>query len=236
MLRQYIIPLNTPLPTWAAYGLYAELVKRMPDGFAELLHRDGFTPISQYVSDDKWYLTALNTPTAEAVEQALPKLERTALHRLNQEVIFGTPRVRTISSPESFLDAKPEAALTLRFRTPTAFKCGGYYRMLPTEQLLLQSLMQKWNSCFPEECPIEDEGGGLEAMAQGLVYRSVQLESRPFSIKHAQIPGAVGTVVCDNRCRDFHRTLASALLEFGSYSGVGIKTALGMGGFAIERN
>lgn len=234
MIQQFTIPLNGALPDWAAYSLYAVLMRQLPEETAQQLHREGFTPVSQYVCGDHWYLTALDQPTADALCRAVGKLDRATIHRLDQQIQFGSPDVSTVYTPDAFLGETADS-VTLRFRTPTAFKSGGQYRILPTEQLMLQSLMQKWNSCFADECPIEDEGGGLEAMAQGLVYREFSLESRSFPLKSAQIPGAVGTIRCELRSRQIHNQLTAALLEFGRFSGIGIKTALGMGGFIFER-
>lgn len=235
MLQQFVIPMDGSLPDWAAYGLYAQLLERTPRAFAGALHETGFTPVSQYVCADRWCLTALNGAAAQVLEQALEGFDRVTLHRLGREVRLGTPRIWTIEDPAQFLESALPASVKLRFLTPTAFKSGGYYRLLPTETLLLKSLVQRWNGCFGEECPIEDSGGGLEAMAQGLIYRRVQLESRDFPMKNTQIPGTVGWIQAENRCKGFHRQLCAGLLEFGCFSGVGIKTALGMGGFAIDR-
>ena len=40
----------------------------------------------------------------------------------------------------------------------------------------------------------------------------------------------MGELTLENRLSGFHRQLADVLLLFSGYSGVGIKTALGMGG------
>lgn len=235
MLRQFVIPLDTTLPDWAAYGLYASLLERTPRDFAGALHETGFTPVSQYLLGNRWYVNALNSSTAQELERALEGFDRALLRRPEQQVQLGTPQVRTIEAPAQFLESAQPASLRLRFLSPTAFKSGGYYRLLPTQELLLKSLVQRWNSCFSQECPIEDEGGGVEAMAQNLLYSRVKLESRDFPMKNTRIPGTLGTIWAENRCRGFHRQLCGGLLVFGCFSGVGIKTALGMGGFAIER-
>ena len=90
--------------------------------------------------------------------------------------------------------------------------------------------MKKWNGCLPE-CPIEDEDGeGLETMACGLRCRRFQLRNQMYYLKGNSIPGFVGELTIENRLNGFHRQLADALLLFSAYSGVGVKTTLGMGG------
>ena len=118
----------------------------------------------------------------------------------------------------------------MEFRTASAFKSRGKYQVLPTSRLILQNLIQKWNGSFPD-CPIEDEDGqGMEAMADGLLYRRFQLYDRTYFLKGNAVPGFVGTVTLENCLSGFHRELADALLTFAGYAGVGIKTSLGMGG------
>ena len=126
--------------------------------------------------------------------------------------------------------ARQEGRHALRFQTPTAFKSRGQYVNLPTTRLLIQSLVQKWNGSFLD-CPIEDEDGqGVETLAAGLRWRGFQLRDQTYRLKGSAIPGFVGRAVVENRLSGFHRQLADALLLFSGYSGVGIKTALGMGG------
>ena len=128
------------------------------------------------------------------------------------------------------LSARQDGFHVLRFQTPTAFKSQGQYLNLPTSRLIVQSLLQKWNGCFPD-CPIEDEDGqGMETIAAGLRCRRFRLRDQMYYLKGNSIPGFVGEMTLENRLSGFHRELADALLLFSGYSGVGIKTALGMGG------
>ena len=90
--------------------------------------------------------------------------------------------------------------------------------------------MKKWNGCFPE-CPIEDEDGeGLQALAEGLSISHFHIKDRAYWLKGTPVPGFVGELTLSNQLDGFHRQLASSLLIFAQYAGVGIKTTLGMGG------
>lgn len=123
-----------------------------------------------------------------------------------------------------------ENRFRLEFCTATAFKSAGESQILPTVRLILQSLILKWNGCFPQ-CQIEDEGGeGLEALSAGLVCREFSLRSAEYPLKGVKLPGFVGEMVLENHLKGFHRELANALLLFSGWSGIGMKTTLGMGG------
>ena len=67
-------------------------------------------------------------------------------------------------------------------------------------------------------------------MADGLLCSRFALHDQSYCLKGKRIPGFVGSMTLENKLAGFHRELADALLVFAGYAGVGIKTALGMGG------
>ena len=218
-----------------SYYLYCALMERIPREYAQKIHENGPSPISQYlyVRDGRifWNVTLLGD---EAREKLAPLLETETVYCLRQEQLKLRAERRAqeeIASLEVlFLRAAAASAHTLSFNTPAAFKSRGEYEILPTPRLILQNLMNKWNACFPE-CLIEDEDGqGLGAMAKGLCCRRFRLHDQGYRLKRHVIPGFVGELTLENRLTGFHRQLAGVLLVFAGYAGVGIKTALGMGG------
>lgn len=233
MIQSYQFQLSSPLPFTAAYPLYAAMLERAPKEFAARLHESAVTPVSQYVCGDIWQISLFGAEAIDTLAPVLESMEEVFLRREQNSIgleLCSTGRIETI---DELLELPLHSLGKLELVTPTAFKSGGVYQLLPTQRLVMQSLILKWNGCFGDICPIEDEGGGLEALAEGLCYRSVQLDSRLYSMKHTQIPGILGSIGFLNRLEGFHRHLANALLTFGTYSGLGIKTALGMGGLKI---
>lgn len=235
MIKRYCFQLNEPLPPGSAYRLYAALLERVPEGFAQQVHNPGFTPVSQHIHENCWQVSLLGESAVDALEPVLDSLESLDLRTAQRTVAFGEKTVHTVSSVEELLETPDLDRFRLRLRTPVAFKSDGQYQLLPTQRLIMQSLLSRWNGCFGDECPIEDEGGGLEALAAGLRYRSVSLDSHPFPVKNASIPGVTGVITGENLLSGFHRQLASALLEFANDAGIGIKTALGMGGVSVKK-
>lgn len=233
MIRSYRFQLSEPQPFNAAYPLYAALLERSPKEFAARLHEIAVTPVSHYVCGDTWQISLFGAETIDTLAPVLDRTQEFFLRREHCRIGLELRSVEGIEGVEMLLDAPTPSQGTLEFITPTAFKSGGSYQLLPTQRLVMQSLILKWNGCFGSVCPIEDEGGGLEALAEGLRYRSVRLSSCQYPMKHTQIPGVLGTIAFDDRLEGFHRQLADALLTFGTYSGLGIKTALGMGGLKI---
>lgn len=224
-----------PRPEWG-YHLYAALLDRLPPEFGRRVHEDRASPISQFVSAPegrpRWSVTLLGE---EAEGLAGPVLEECKPFVLQKDGVVLAPalesRERAADADELFRRGAAGSRFhRLEFCTPAAFKSRGQYLNLPTPRLILQSLMKKWNGCFPD-CPIVDEDGqGMDAMAGGLAFRGFSLRDAAYVLKGRAIPGFRGTLTVENALSGFHRELADALLAFSGFAGVGIKTTLGMGG------
>lgn len=235
LLTRYRLTLSAgrdiPGPEWA-YRLYAALLDDLPPAAGEAIHRG--SAVSQFLSPrgGSW-CWSVNLLGEDGHRLLAPCLETRRTYRLKKLDI--TVRVEdlereSVADVETLFAPGPDAPQVLRFCTPTAFKSRGQYVSLPTPWLLLQSLARRWNSAFPA-CPIIDEDGqGLQTLSEGLRFAHFRLESRAYRLKGSCIPGFVGEVAVENGLTGFHRQLAGLLLRFAPYAGVGIKTALGMGG------
>ncbi len=240
MLTQYRLTLKPetaerPRPEWA-YRLYAAVLAKAPQDFADTAHENGVTPLSQFLTPEKdgtlrWTVSLLGERSEAALSAVLEDLKNIELDREGSVAVTGRSRRELCGAEELFALAQQGCSLhRLEFRTATAFKSRGRYLSLPSSRLVLQSLIRKWNGSVAE-CPIEDEdGAGMETLAAGLRCTGFELRDRTYYLKGCAIPGFVGTMVWENRQEGFHRLLADALLQFSAYAGVGVKTTLGMGG------
>ena len=228
-----------PRPEWG-YRLYAALLEDAPASFGAGVHQDAVTPVSQFLAirDDLllWTVNLLGGDSESALGPVLERAERFHIQKDGVVLSVQSRRVRRVSDVDELLSRGSAHSGThhLRFCTATAFKSKGQYLNLPTSRLIVQSLIKKWNGCFTD-CPIEDDDGeGMEALAAGLRCRQFRMRDRMYYLKGSSIPGFVGDLTLENRLGGFHRQLASALLLFSAYAGVGIKTTLGMGGVQTE--
>lgn len=240
MVTQYRFTLtaNKPIqarPEWA-YLLYAALLEKGPIEFAKKVHEDKITPVSQFLTTDKgqlsWTINLLGDMSEKAFVSVLDKQKTFFLRSENVSLNIDRCEKEFIADTDEFFFRAVGCSRqhTLKFCTATAFKSQGKYRILPTEQLLIQSLVKQWNGCFPE-CPIEDgDNEGIHTLTAGLRIQRVDLDNDIYHIKQGKIPGFVGSLRIGNYLEGFHRKLADVLLLFSGYAGIGIKTALGMGG------
>ena len=240
MLIRYTLQLQPdtpchPDPAWG-YRLYAALLEDAPGALGERFHQEGVTPVSQFLTVDhntlNWHISLLGEESRQALDSFLRASVSFQLKwdRVTLQVV-GRKREQ-IPDVDALLAACTGSSgrHRLQFCTPTAFKSHRQDCILPSTRLLLHSLCQQWNGCFLN-CSIEDEDGkGLEAMSDGLLCRRFSLHEQTYCLKGYRISGFVGTMTLDNKLSGFQRELADALLLFAGYSGVGIKTTLGMGG------
>lgn len=245
MITQYRIRLKTDggaLHREDAYRLGSALLSQSPPELAAALHGQEPAALTQYLLPETgggiWTVNLLG-PEAQPLGELLEGLDRLPLRGAGTDCRLTEHRRSRVEDAEALfsLGAARQGDWTLCFETPTAFKSHGDYLILPAAHLLLQSLVKKWNLAFLE-AQIEDEDGqGLDALAEGLYVRGYRLNSELYRFKGKDnfIPGFVGTLRLENRLGGFHRELADALLALTPYVGVGAKTAVGMGGVRLAQ-
>ena len=241
MIVQHCLTLQRPEATvysdWA-YQLYASLLSRVDSALAERLHEDGATPVRHYLrlTDDgsalRWRVTLFGGDCIDALSPLLERQNEFLLGIRGGMPLAVTGRsVRVLPYVSDFLDTVTDGDVQLRFFKSTAFKSRGEYICLPTVRLIVQSLLRKWNACMGDELLLDEDE--TDILADGLSCRNYRLQGVPFRLKGNAIPGFVGAMTFENRLDGEAREHAALLLHFADYAGVGIKTALGMGGVEV---
>ena len=235
MIRRFLFQVDSDelLPPGRAYAFYSCLLSLLPEGYAEAMHEQGETPISQCLYRDRgqsfWRIQLLNELANDGFSATLQELNTLPVNtgdvhlKLLEDKSFAADelikKAREIESDRFF---------SLRFLSPTAFKQSGRYAVLPDKELILQSLMNKWNVSFPSY-PLEDEDA-FRMLLDGIRVSDYNLRTTRFALKDTKIPGFIGNLRFDTRLSSPLFDICKILLTFSEYSGVGIKTALGMGG------
>lgn len=237
MICRYVFTVKSEgqLPASRAYALYSCLLSKLPFDYAEQLHEQEMTPVSQFLHYDRdtetnlWQITLLNR---ETVELFCPLLDGLTTLELNTGRVELCLREKEAFTAEEFIsyarEKTPNRWETLRFLTPTGFKQNGRYVLVPQERLIIQSLLNKWNTVFPEY-PLDDEDA-ITPLLEGLHISGYSLRSTRFPLKENKIPGFTGSITFEARLAAPIMEIWNLLLTFAAFSGVGIKTALGMGG------
>ena len=134
---------------------------------------------------------------------------------------------------KQFYEESCDRYLNLQFCTPTAFKRDGKYVNYPDLRLVYGSLMRKY-SAASEELDMYDEET-LEELVRNSEIIRYRLQTMPFPLEKVQINGFVGNASIKIKGTETLANYIRLLCRFGEYSGVGIKTSMGMGAMQLHR-
>ena len=243
MIAQYQLQCsleNGKLFPSTAYKLYAWLLEQLPSFIGEQLHSEQYNPFSQYLyfnrenKQNKWVLNVLDDSILEYVEVLF---ERNTCAVINEEKIsLELTEKKTISSATELVErARTTDELTtyskFLFPVPTSFRVAGRYSIFPSEKLILQSMINRWNSCFTNY--VLDDEDAFSMLEQNLHIVDYDLRSTRFLLKGNKIPGFTGDLTIQAKLPAPMMEIWKLLLLFVPFSGIGIKTTLGMGGVQI---
>ena len=218
-----------------AYSLYGEWMRLLEPDQADKLHEQRL--LNQYLNltgRNSAQLT-VNLLTDEVAEWMIPVFQKKHdyfLTKFGCELTAGEPQIHafgedTIVKP--FLTTqKVQNHIILHFLTPTTFKSGGRYAVFPTPELILHSAATKWNT-LNFSVSAEDQEA-INLMEKSTVITSYRLSSAYYGIKETRIQSFTGNLTLSIRAPEPVIRLFDMLLNGLKFTGLGIKTSLGMGG------
>ena len=189
------------------------------------------------MTEDKiiWTLNTLNAEAKEKIADKIKKMEKVNIKYKEKEYKIVSTKEKSISYKdlvkENYLK-DGSRRLKVSFLTPTSFKQDGRYVIFPTVRLIFQSLMLKFDKSSSDmEVFGKDILETFESYTEITMYK---LRSTYFHLDGTKIPSFIGDITITIKGPAQLVNLANLLLKFGTYSGVGIKTGIGMGGIAFE--
>ena len=217
-------------------NLQGVIMENIDEDYAGILHGQRYNPYSQYISvkDGKtvWTVNTLNT---EAYEQIIQKLLDDSFKEFSiknsDEPIKVVEKRLTKKDKSAFLydfyNVKGDKYYNIEFITPTAFKSNGRYIIFPDLSLIYKSLMKKY-SASSDEMDMYDEDT-LEQLVSCSEITRYRLQSTVFPMEGVVIPSYKGSISVNIHGSDTISRYARLLFNFGEYSGIGIKSSIGMG-------
>lgn len=225
-----------PMQATLAYPLYAWLLSQISESAGEQLHEPGARAVSQHLwrnpqtGDTWWIVNLLNDETAKLFQPILESQDQARLHQ--GFIPFVSRQIEQLTDAHALVQRAQQMPQTERFAldlvTPTAFKQDGRYVIFPQESLLLHSLVSRWELSFPD-VPLSDPDA-IQALQRGLHIVDYRLHTLRHALKQTRIPSFVGRIVLEARLPAPLMEVFKTLYCFAPYAGLGIKTALGMGG------
>lgn len=136
----------------------------------------------------------------------------------------------------SLLSSEPAPyRVSFTFASPTTFHRDGRQVAYPLPELVIGSLLDKWNTFAPIALPNEARRYAAECLA----LSRFELKSRRVKVAGGSQSGMVGRALFTTLTYDrYWMSLMQTLAHYSYYSGVGAKTSMGMGQCrrSIEKN
>jgi CRISPR-associated endoribonuclease Cas6 len=196
-------------------------------------------PFSQSVFYDKkkripiWRIGLLSDMAYEKIFQPLLRKNRTLfLQKKQYAITLDNIRIVNEISYENlqdscFVNDDLCRGVEVSFLTTTSFKHDNKYVIFPKLILIIKSLINRWNLFSPiYHLPSKELD---EMLVNECVIRKYNLHSQLFSVESKEIYGFSGTMMIRFSDNELANRILTLLMRFSLFSGIGIKTALGMG-------
>jgi CRISPR-associated endoribonuclease Cas6 len=225
----------------SAYYFYGMLMEFIDDEYGELLHEQTNMSINQYLVPERdknealWTVNLLDGNAIEVFSKILDKNKSYYIKNTNSDINVLSLEQKAITDEKALIDYAVKAYETniynIKFVTTTSFKSANEYMIFPSVNHIVNSLVNKWNS-YSRTYVIDDEDA-VNMIVSNLKIVEYRLRSSVFMLKGNRIPGFIGEARIYSRLSVALNEIWNILSYFSSYSGMGIKAALGMGGVSI---
>lgn len=236
-------PEDGELTYYQSSNLQGVLMAAIDSDYAATLHQQGLNPYSMCLiknSDGlpEWHIRTL---TDEAYQEIILPLmgknfDHFSIEKKNLDVAVTQKELRTMDNKvllDEFYSDSYERFTSLIFQTPAAFKVNGRYWTMPDLRLIFQSLMNKYSASSENMDMHDDET--LEQIVQNCSVGRFRLHSTSFPMEAVWIPAFAGNMEIRINGSPTLARYARLLCRFGEFSGIGIKTAMGMGAIKIDK-
>lgn len=244
MLQKIVIQFKYSGEQQANYNwgslMHGALLEMMPPGVVDALHHSQLRPFSQYVIPDtrnrlSWHIGIWDDEVAKIIVPALLALKVLPIkHKgINMEVMSVQNNIESLQEYSSrfFTAASTSHRYEIQFLTPCTHKRDGKYVIFPAIDLIINSLTQRYCT-FIQDISLDDP----EVMGHLVSHLNIvrySLRTAVYHLDSTRITGYMGMITVHIRGPEQLARLAGLILSFGEYAGLGVKTALGMGGIKV---
>lgn len=233
---------NSPIDKLAVF-FQGWLMEHVNETYAEQLHLPGPKPYTVQVKKEGKHVCFIVNLLTDHANTIIGEL---LLQPGLKEICLASSQQKTFNIVEKKMSEQTQADLTalfyqeevantftLHFDTPTSFKSHGEYVFFPDLSLILQSLIKKYNFVFEGNEKVEIDL--LEQLCKTTKIVSYRISSSYYPIHHTFIPGFRGEIRIRSKGNQTLKNYLHMLLVFSAYSGVGIKTSMGMGAMSVRQ-
>lgn len=220
---------------------HGALMDMLPEEISEVLHSQNLRPYSQFVhfvrstEEQLWEFGTLTDEIHNIFLEVLLDKETVFLkqkgYELKCSLLSSDFCTYEAMADKVFQGDKAPWGVRISFSTPASFKRDEEYMLFPDTKLIMNSLLNRWRSFAPI---LLEEENLAETLANCCSISKYELRSQKFYLEGRGITGFVGCVQLGFRGNEMVRRIMGLLMLLAPYSGIGIKTALGMGAVSTE--
>ena len=243
MLTRLTISLNTDeIDFYKASALQGVLFEHVDSEYGEYLHQQSIHPYSEYLlkenDETKWIINTFNDEAYSHIIEPLlkPDFSGFKINKGNIDVSIKDKSLKSVDMKtlmDEFYSGDTERYFDIEILTPAAFKQNGSYNVLPEPRLIFQSLMNKY-AAVSDNLSMADQDT-LDEISLSSSIIQYRLRTVKFPLEGISIPGFLGKLTIKVKGSDTLARYARMLLKFGEFSGIGVKSSMGMGAMRIEK-
>lgn len=217
------------------------LMERIDREYGDFLHISNLKPYTQSLLIErdciKWIITTLYDEAKEKIIDALNdddfneieiKYKKLKLKILDKKLTQTSEQ----ELMEKYYFGESKRFIKINFTTPTSFKSNGKYQIYPNLKWIYQSIMRKHDEASDETVTFNEEV--LEDLLNYSEITSYNLKSTNFQLEGVKIPSFQGRITIKVKGPQMLVNLVNFMIAYAEFSGVGIKTSVGMGSIKFE--
>lgn len=241
MLSRVDFVLNAQQPLSANMGslFHGYIMENIDYRHAEHLHSTSLNPYSQFIFFDRqkgryiWRLNTCNTMAKTMIIDKIVQCSQSEIYLKNKDLKIAVEAiVPSADTAYSDIYLQQQPLERINFVTATNYKSAGQYGVFPRIDVLLMGVINKINA-FSSELTFQDKAL-IEDLLSSVYIKHYQLKSTRFGLEGISINGYTGYIKLAVKRQSKQHELLWLILKAASYTGMGIKTALGMGGIHVK--
>ena len=215
------------------------LMENIDSAYAEYFHYNTTNPFTSCIfkdtKEDKyfWRITTFSQKAYDMIMSYFSKEipEKIYLKNKDLEINVKSFSIQKKSYEDLFLEATERKRIKLI--SPTSFKSEGVTHIFPNISTLISGVITKINQ-HSETTELKDKKI-VDELLEKVYIKDYNLRTKIFHLESIKIKGFIGTM--DLAIKGEDRSLINILnflILMSEYTGLGIKTSLGMGGVKVE--
>lgn len=218
--------------------LHGYLMQSIDPAYAAYFHANSTNPYSSCLYQDRaskayiWRLCSYNQKAHEMLTKPLLANMPKNIYLEQKKETYNIANYRVVQTSFEEIFCKTKESQKIKLLTPTSFKSEGSTQIFPKASSLLQGVIEKINA-HSDSLRLADEGL-IKELLDKVYIKDYHLRTAIFHLQGIKLKGFMGSIDWAVRENKELSSILRFLLAASEYTGLGMKTALGMGGVELE--